>query len=174
MSPQRNAESGDALGGDRIGAAADGFVRAFSTPWFLATQTVLIGLWILVNVIGATLRFDPYPFILLNLLFSALAAYAAPLILVAQTRQAERDRVQSEIDASRHEQTAADQARLLRYDADQTEQITRLLAENREQTELIVGLLKETRALVESSFTEPPATAAEDSGRGRVSGGESG
>lgn len=145
------------LGGDRIGRAADRFVRAFSTPWFLATQTVLIGIWVLVNAIGATLRFDPYPFILLNLLFSALAAYAAPLILVAQTRQAERDRLQSEVDARRHEQTAADQARLLRYDADQTEQIARLLAENREQTEFIAGLLKETRALVERALTERTA-----------------
>ncbi len=134
---------------DRVGRAADGFVRLFSTPWFLALQTILIAAWVLVNVIGATLRFDPYPFILLNLLFSALAAYAAPLILVAQTRQAERDRLQADLDTRRHDQILAEQERLMRHDADQTDQIAGLLDENRRQTDIIVGLLGQIRTQVE-------------------------
>ncbi len=148
-SPEIPTPPPDPFGADRIGRAADSFVRVFSTPLFLATQTALIGLWILVNVIGATLRFDPYPFILLNLLFSALAAYAAPLILVAQTRQAERDRIQSELDTRRHDQILAEQERLMRHDAEQTEQIAGLLDENRRQTEIIAGLLEQTRTAID-------------------------
>jgi uncharacterized membrane protein len=55
-------------------------------------QTFLVIVWISINVLSITLRWDPYPFILLNLMFSVQAAYAAPLILLAQNRQEDRDR----------------------------------------------------------------------------------
>jgi uncharacterized membrane protein len=55
-------------------------------------QTFLVIVWIIINVLSVALRWDPYPFILLNLMFSVQAAYAAPLILLAQNRQEDRDR----------------------------------------------------------------------------------
>ena len=73
-----------AFGNDWFGRKAEDFARFFGTPTFLVGQTILVAVWILVNVIGWT-QFDVYPFILLNLAFSTQAAYAAPLILLAQT-----------------------------------------------------------------------------------------
>src|SRR6266705_5005343 len=85
-----------------FGEKAEGFARFFGTPTFLFGQTLVVAIWIAVNVIGWT-RFDVYPFILLNLAFSLQAAYAAPLILLAQTRQADRDKAHSEADALHRE-----------------------------------------------------------------------
>lgn len=62
---------------------------------FIAVQSIIILIWIILNVIGFIYHWDPYPFILLNLVFSILAAYAAPIIMMAQNRQAERDRYQA-------------------------------------------------------------------------------
>ena len=78
------------FGDDWFALKAEAFARFFGTPSFLIAQTVIVAVWILVNVLGLT-TFDIYPFILLNLAFSLQAAYAAPLILLAQTRQADRD-----------------------------------------------------------------------------------
>ena len=61
--------------------------------WFIVAQTIIVGLWIVANVWLLTRPFDPFPFILLNLAFSTQAAYAAPLILLAGNRQAQRDRL---------------------------------------------------------------------------------
>src|SRR5438477_8495125 len=80
-----------AFGQDRFGKAAEKFARFFGTPKFIVGQTVLVAIWIAVNGLVVAFRWDPYPFILLNLAFSTQAAYAAPLILLAQTRQADRD-----------------------------------------------------------------------------------
>jgi uncharacterized membrane protein len=65
---------------------------------FIAAQSILILVWIIINVISFIHHWDPYPFILLNLLFSVLAAYAAPIIMMAQNRQTERDRHQASED----------------------------------------------------------------------------
>src|SRR5437870_11834520 len=89
---------GRVFGHDWFALKAEAFARFFGTPVFLAMQTIIVAIWISVNVIGFT-TFDVYPFILLNLAFSLQAAYAAPLILLAQTRQAERDKVHAEADA---------------------------------------------------------------------------
>src|ERR1700739_3129829 len=94
--PKAHLES--AFGSDWFGKNAEDFARFFGTPTFLIAQTVIVALWILVNAAGWT-QFDVYPFILLNLAFSTQAAYAAPLILLAQTRQADRDKVTSLADA---------------------------------------------------------------------------
>ena len=77
-------------------------------------QTIIVIVWITLNVVAVRLRWDPYPFILLNLAFSTQAAYAAPLILLAQNRQADRDRVQSEEDRARAASTRADTEYLAR------------------------------------------------------------
>jgi uncharacterized membrane protein len=89
---QRRAHHGT-FGNDRFGVLAERFARAFGTPQFIIGQTVVVALWIGANALAVGLHWDPYPFILLNLAFSTQAAYAAPLILLAQTRQAERDKL---------------------------------------------------------------------------------
>jgi uncharacterized membrane protein len=75
-----------------FGRFSEGVARNLGTARFLVVQTFLVIVWISVNVLSITLRWDPYPFILLNLMFSVQAAYAAPLILLAQNRQEDRDR----------------------------------------------------------------------------------
>ena len=77
-------------------------------------QATTMIVWITLNVAAVRLRWDPYPFILLNLAFSTQAAYAAPLILLAQNRQADRDRVQAEEDRARAASTRADTEYLAR------------------------------------------------------------
>ena len=86
------------LNPDAVGRFAEGIARFLGTGRFLAVQTIIVVVWIALNVVAVRLRWDPYPFILLNLAFSTQAAYAAPLILLAQNRQADRDRVQAEED----------------------------------------------------------------------------
>ena len=81
-----------AFGEDAFGRRAEAAARFFGTPKYIAGQTVVVIAWIAVNAVAVSLRWDPYPFILLNLVFSTQAAYAAPLILLAQTRQADRDK----------------------------------------------------------------------------------
>ncbi len=90
------------FGDDWFALKAESFARFFGTPGFLIGQTVVVAIWIIVNVVGAFV-FDEYPFILLNLAFSLQAAYAAPLILLAQTRQADRDKLHAEADAQHRE-----------------------------------------------------------------------
>jgi uncharacterized membrane protein len=77
---------------------ADGAARTIGSWTFIITQTVLVALWVIVNVTAWIGRWDPYPFILLNLMFSVQAAYAGPVIMMAQNRQAERDRIQAQAD----------------------------------------------------------------------------
>ncbi|WP_416423590.1 DUF1003 domain-containing protein [Pseudomonas sp. App30] len=93
------------FGNDTFALKAEAFARFFGTPTFLGAQTLVVALWVLANVTGLT-TFDVYPFILLNLAFSLQSAYAAPLILLAQTRQAARDKAQSEADALHREDLA--------------------------------------------------------------------
>jgi uncharacterized membrane protein len=96
------------LNPDAVGQFAEGIARFLGTGRFLAVQTIIVIVWIALNVFAVRLRWDPYPFILLNLAFSTQAAYAAPLILLAQNRQADRDRVQAEEDRARAATTRAD------------------------------------------------------------------
>src|SRR5215470_3348285 len=86
------------FGDDWFALKAEAFARFFGTPSFLIAQTTIVGVWVLVNAVGLT-PFDIYPFILLNLAFSLRSAYAAPLILLAQTRQADRDAAHALADA---------------------------------------------------------------------------
>ncbi|WAH55183.1 DUF1003 domain-containing protein [Pseudomonas silvicola] len=93
------------FGNDTFALKAEAFARFFGTPTFLGAQTLVVVLWVLANVTGLV-TFDVYPFILLNLAFSLQSAYAAPLILLAQTRQAARDKAQSDADALHREDLA--------------------------------------------------------------------
>jgi uncharacterized membrane protein len=115
---------------ETVGQFTEAVARFFGTGRYLLLQTVVVAAWIALNVSAVGLRWDPYPFILLNLAFSTQAAYAAPLILLAQNRQENRGRVALEEDRRRAEQTKAD-----------TEYLSRELAALR----LAVGEVVKTR-----------------------------
>jgi uncharacterized membrane protein len=82
----------------RADRAVDSFVALFGSLKFIGWMTLFIGVWIALNTLAWGLRWDPYPWILLNLIFSTQASYAAPLILLSQNRQSEHDRVKAEHD----------------------------------------------------------------------------
>jgi uncharacterized membrane protein len=77
---------------------ADSVARGMGSWRFIILQTVLVILWMGLNIVGFFYHWDVYPFILLNLLFSTQAAYAAPIIMMSQNRQSERDRLQAQAD----------------------------------------------------------------------------
>jgi uncharacterized membrane protein len=93
---------------DAFGRMSERIARFLGTGRFLAGQTVLVAAWIALNAVGFVQHWDPYPFILLNLAFSTQAAYAAPLILLAQNRQDDRDRASIERDREVAARTQAD------------------------------------------------------------------
>jgi uncharacterized membrane protein len=93
---------------EAFGRLTERIARFLGTGRYLAIQTILVVVWITFNIAAVTLRFDPYPFILLNLAFSTQAAYAAPLILLAQNRQDDRDRIQYESDRAEARESKAD------------------------------------------------------------------
>jgi uncharacterized membrane protein len=99
---------------EAVGKFSESIARFLGTGRYLAMQTILVIVWITINLVAVKFRFDPYPFILLNLAFSTQAAYAAPLILLAQNRQENRDRVSLEEDRRRAQQTKADTEYLAR------------------------------------------------------------
>ena len=100
---------------DTFARLSERVARFLGTGRYLVIQTVLVIVWITLNlVLLGVYRWDPYPFILLNLAFSTQAAYAAPLILLAQNRQDDRDRVSLDEDRSRAERTKADTEYLAR------------------------------------------------------------
>jgi uncharacterized membrane protein len=84
--------------------AADRVTKAFGSWGFLIAQTIIIVVWITLNVVGAIEHWDTYPFILLNLLFSTQAAYAAPLILLSSNRSSEHDRLRAEVSYTRQDE----------------------------------------------------------------------
>lgn len=94
--------------GDRVGEVAENVARFLGTGKYLAFQTIIVIVWIALNIGGMWWNWDPYPFILLNLAFSTQAAYAAPLILLAQNRQEDRDRASIAEDRRRAAETKAD------------------------------------------------------------------
>ena len=131
-----------------FGQKAEAFARFFGTPTFLIGQTVIVSAWIAANAGGLT-GFDVYPFILLNLAFSLQAAYAAPLILLAQTRQADRDKAHAEADAEHREALA--QASLERQGLaeQQGTRLLDLLEQNTHLTKLTQELSQRIAALTD-------------------------
>jgi uncharacterized membrane protein len=134
------------FGGDWFALKAEAFARFFGTPVFLVAQTVIVAIWIGINVIGWT-SFDIYPFILLNLAFSLQAAYAAPLILLAQTRQADRDKAHSEADAAHREELAKWSHDRQEIALKQSEQLLELMSQNTKLTEMTNELSHKIAAL---------------------------
>ena len=134
------------FGDDWFALKAESFARFFGTPSFLIGQSVVVIIWILLHALGLA-HFDLYPFILLNLAFSLQAAYAAPLILLAQTRQADRDKVHSEADAQHREAIAVASEEREKLAAIQTTQLTELLKQNTKLTEITQQLSQRIETL---------------------------
>ena len=135
-----------AFGGDWFGVRAERFARFFGTPTFLIAQSLLVLVWIVLNATGVV-DFDLYPFILLNLAFSLQAAYAAPLILLAQTRQADRDKAHAEADALHREDLARTSLERQDEAVRQNVQIQTLLEQNTELTAQVQGLAAQIEKL---------------------------
>jgi uncharacterized membrane protein len=114
LSKPRGTPGGPQYDPDTFGRFAEGIARYLGTGRYLAIQTVVVIIWIAINIAAVALRFDPYPFILLNLMFSTQAAYAAPLILLAQTRQTDRDKAETERDREMNARAFADAEYLAR------------------------------------------------------------
>jgi len=112
--PRGAAPMGARYDADAFGRFSEAIARFLGTGRFLFGQTVLVIGWIILNVFAGTHHWDPYPFILLNLAFSTQAAYAAPLILLAQNRQDDRDRANIERDREVAARTQADTEYLAR------------------------------------------------------------
>jgi uncharacterized membrane protein len=144
----RHGHLSSAFGPGWFGAKAESFARFFGTPTFLITQTVIVGFWIAINVVGLV-HFDIYPFILLNLAFSLQAAYAAPLILLAQTRQADRDKALSEADALHREALAKASLERQELAHQQRDQMLALLQQNTELTAVTQELSRKIASLTD-------------------------
>ncbi len=145
--PHRHLHS--VFGNDWFALKAEAFARFFGTPFFLVSQTLIVAIWICLNVFGIT-HFDLYPFILLNLAFSTQAAYAAPLILLAQTRQADRDKAHADADAQHREALAQAGEERSRFSAEQTATLLELVRQNTNLTEVT----KQLSERIESLTTE--------------------
>ena len=143
------------FGSGPFGQKAEAFARFFGTPTFLVGQTVVVGCWIALNSIGVV-HFDLYPFILLDLAFSLRAAYAAPLILLAQTRQADRDKAHAEADAKHREAVAAQSLDRQQLAAEGIQLLHRLLDENRARTRRVEALTEEIHGKVSSAWHPAP------------------
>jgi len=134
------------FGDDWFALKAEAFARFFGTPSFLIAQTAIVAIWVLVNIFGLT-SFDIYPFILLNLAFSLQSAYAAPLILLAQTRQADRDAAHARADAEHREalHTASEERGALA--AKQTALLVEMMEQNTRLTEAVKALTERVETL---------------------------
>jgi uncharacterized membrane protein len=118
-----------AFGADRFGQLSEKAARFFGTPRYIVGQTVVVAIWIALNSLAVGLEWDPYPFILLNLAFSTQAAYAAPFILLAQTRQADRDKAHQEAATKHRDEVGASQLHLLEENTTLTRQVAYLAKE---------------------------------------------
>ena len=140
------------FGQDWFALRAEAFARFFGTPIFLVAQSVAVVVWIGLNVAGVT-KFDVYPFILLNLAFSLQAAYAAPLILLAQTRQADRDKAHAEADALHREDLARASAERQVLASQQTALLMELVQQNTQLTTATKELTERVESLTEELHT---------------------
>ncbi|MGH2971072.1 MAG: DUF1003 domain-containing protein [Gaiellaceae bacterium] len=151
LKARRHSDAAGAFGSGGFGAAAENAARFFGTPGYIVGQTIVVAAWVAINT-GALLNlvhFDRYPYILLNLAFSLQAAYAAPLILLAQTRQADRDKIHAEADAQHRED-------LGRQQLERASEIKKLLDQNTELTKKIDGLTSEIHRVT----CQPPPISA--------------
>jgi uncharacterized membrane protein len=150
---------------DAFGRFSEAIARFLGTGRFLAGQTVLVIGWIVLNTVGIINHWDPYPFILLNLAFSTQAAYAAPLILLAQNRQDDRDRANIERDREVAARTQADTEFLARELA-----AVRLALADVVTTKDLEDSMERMAKLIADQLTGPPGAAPPDGRRQATDG----
>ena len=137
-----------AFGDDTFGRLAEKTARFYGTPNYILGQTVAVIAWIVLNSVALLHHWDPNPFIMLNLIFSTQAAYAAPLILLAQTRQADRDKVEADRVDARHTELETS----MKGETDRLLELlqanTALTVQDKELTEQVATLTREIRGLL--------------------------
>ena len=144
LSTPRGTPGGPTYDPDAFGRFAERLARFLGTGRYIVGQTGLVILWITLNLAAVSLRWDPYPFILLNLAFSTQAAYAAPLILLAQNRQADRDKDEIERDREVNARSLAEAEYLAREIAG-----LRLSLEQKADREDVVEPLERLASMIE-------------------------
>ncbi|TMD35888.1 MAG: DUF1003 domain-containing protein [Chloroflexi bacterium] len=126
---------------------ADKIAAGIGSWTFLIVQSLAVTLWVALNVIGLVNHWDPFPFILLNLLFSVQAAYTGPVLLLAGNRQSQKDRLTLE-----HAAEEAEKA------DDQNVEILKAIEKN---TEVTIQILRHVEALVSDHMAEDAAKASQ-------------
>jgi uncharacterized membrane protein len=155
----RGTPGGPSYDPDAFSRFAERLARFLGTGRYLAAQTIIVILWISLNAVAWSLRWDKYPFILLNLAFSTQAAYAAPLILLAQNRQTDRDRAEIERDREINARSLADTEYLAREMAG-----IRLALERKADREDVTDSLDRLTRAIEQTYglvQTPDADSAE-------------
>ena len=143
----RGTPGGPSYDPDAFARFAEKMARFLGTGRYLAAQTIFVFLWIVLNLVAVSLRWDPYPFILLNLCFSTQAAYAAPMILLAQNRQADRDRAEVERDRDTNARSLAESEYLAREIAG-----VRLALERKADREDVTDAIDRLTRAIEHSY----------------------
>jgi uncharacterized membrane protein len=151
--PIADEQHASAFGRDAFGRGAEKAARFFGTPQYILGQTIAVVVWIALNSFALVAHWDPYPFILLNLAFSTQAAYAAPLILLAQTRQADRDKHAGDMLEQHRDEVAAraeKQQEAVEKTAEELKNLleanTDLTRQDKELTEQVAKLTREIHA----------------------------
>lgn len=161
LSTPRGTPGGPSYDPDAFARLAERMARYLGTGRYLAIQTCFVFIWIVLNLTAASLRWDPYPFILLNLAFSTQAAYAAPMILLAQNRQADRDRAEVERDRETNARALADTEYLAREIAG-----IRLALERKADREDVVEAMDRLTRAIEQSHGVDGGSYARERGDG--------
>jgi uncharacterized membrane protein len=120
---------------------ADGLAKVMGSWTFIIVQSILLACWITANVLAIVQRWDPYPFILLNLALSFQAAYAAPIIMMSQNRQAAKDRLMAEQDY------------VVNVKAE--EELKAIMIHLEQQDEVMIDLLKRIESLHVAILNQP-------------------
>ncbi|CAB4881325.1 MAG: DUF1003 domain-containing protein [Actinobacteria bacterium] len=131
-----------AFGDDPFGALAERIALFFGTPTYIMVQTAIVIVWVGLNAVGVAFAWDLYPFVFLNLAFSLQAAYAAPLILLAQTRSAEREKHAEKAAADHRDEVANQHSKLI-------EENTHLTKDTQALTNEVKALTEEIKTLTE-------------------------
>src|SRR5581483_8951916 len=137
-----------AFGDDPFGRGAEKVARFFGTPRYIIAQSVVVVVWIILNSLAVMSHWDPYPFILLNLAFSTQAAYAAPLILLAQTRQADRDKEHGDYIEKKHTSLEEASDKRTKMIVEMVNANTELTKQDKDLTDEVARLTREIHALL--------------------------
>jgi uncharacterized membrane protein len=164
--PRGTPRMGARYDADAFGRFSEAIARFLGTGRFLFWQTVLVIAWIVLNSVGFVQHWDPYPFILLNLAFSTQAAYAAPLILLAQNRQDDRDRASIERDREVAARTQADTEFLARELAS----VRLALADVVTTQDLERSLSRLARLVADRPLPSPPDSSVTSNGQSGAEG----